>query len=440
MILARHEIEKALELNKFVLAIFIDLSVAFDSIDVQEILPRKLEHLGADKKASGFFKSFFNNRKHYVEWNSKKSKINDLYNISVCQGSCLGPVCYNTYTHDYKDVIGGCDDSNCKDTNGEFCKGDKSVHCDGIFFADDTLMKLSSKDIDKMMDRGNEELEKTRLYMNANKLIINEKKTQFLMIKPKRKKKVTTEKELKIKDKEIEQVSSAKYLGIIFNDQMNFKEQFTKLKTKLQEAVRALICTRYTLNFRAKMMLYNSAFESHITYATLTYFDKLSKKQINELYILQKQAVRLIFNSRKNTHSEKFFKMAGILPITRLFESEAIKLMFKNMREPHSKSQPKSLKELLIPEQKETEIESQRIYQNQNRIKIPNSYKKDDILYKIINCWNNAGSNVRNAGNQWSLKKALKEEFISSLPECNGRNCNICLLDANKDYHQYMSS
>ena len=110
------------------------------------------------------------------------------------------------------------------------------------------------------------------------------------------------------------------------------------------------------------------------------------------------------------------------------------------MMEPHSKSQPKSLKELLIPEQKETETESQRIYQNQNRIKIPNSYKKDDILYKIINCWNNAGSNVRNAGNQWSLKKALKEEFISSLPECNGRNCNICLLDANKDYHQYMSS
>ena len=187
------------------------------------MLPRKLEHLGADKKASGFFKSFFNNRKHYVEWNGKKSKINDLYNISVCQGSCLGPVCYNTYTHDYKDVIGGCDDSNCKDTNGEFCKGDKSVHCDGIFFADDTLMKLSSKDIDKMMDRGNEELEKTRLYMNANKLIINENKTQYLMIKPKRKKKVTTEKKLKIKDKEIEQVSSARYLGIIFNDQMIFK-------------------------------------------------------------------------------------------------------------------------------------------------------------------------------------------------------------------------
>ena len=101
-----------------------------------------------------------------------------------------------------------------------------------------------------MMDRGNEELEKTRLYMNANKLIINENKNQYLMIKPKRKKKVTTEKKLKIKDKEIEQVSSAKYLGIIFNDQMNFKEQFTKLKTKLQEAVRALICTRYTLNFR----------------------------------------------------------------------------------------------------------------------------------------------------------------------------------------------
>ena len=66
-----------------------------------------------------------------------------------------------------------------------------------------------------------------------------------------------------------------------------------KVKSKLKDGVKALMCTRLTLNFRAKMLLYNGAFKSHIEYCSLVFMDKLNKKQINELYKLQKQAVRL---------------------------------------------------------------------------------------------------------------------------------------------------
>ena len=207
--------------------------------------------------------------------------------------------------------------------------------------------------------------------MNANKLLINGKKTQFLLYKPKGKTKVQINEKLKIDDLEIEQVNHARYLGVIFDDKLNFEEQFNRIKSKLKDGVKALMCTRLTLNFRAKLLLYNGSIKSHIEYCSVAFFDKFNKTQINELYRLQKQAVRLIFNARKNVHSEKLFKLAGILPLTKMYEYEAIKVIYKYKQEPLSDTLPLAIKELIIPQNHE----SIRLYQDQNKIKIPRSYK-----------------------------------------------------------------
>ncbi len=143
---------------------------------------------------------------------------------------------YNLYTFNYKDVIGDADTDVDSNDNGD-------ENCKGIFFADDSLLILSGDCPDKLLKRGNHELEKTRLYMNANKLLINGKKTQFLLYKPKGKTKVQINEKLKIDDLEIEQVNHARYLGVIFDDKLNFEEQFNRIKSKLKDGVKALMCT-----------------------------------------------------------------------------------------------------------------------------------------------------------------------------------------------------
>ena len=112
------------------------------------------------------------------------------------------------------------------------------------------------------------------------------------------------------------------------------------VKSKLIEGVRALRCTRATLNYHAKKLLYDGCFKSHAEYCAITYMDKLNKKQQNELYTLQKQAIRLVFDARKNVHTEKLFKLANILPLTKLYESESTKLVFKNKSDPSANKQP----------------------------------------------------------------------------------------------------
>ena len=52
----------------------IDLSLAFDTIETENILPYKLKYYGADQKTVEFFKSFFCDRKQFAEWNGTKSE------------------------------------------------------------------------------------------------------------------------------------------------------------------------------------------------------------------------------------------------------------------------------------------------------------------------------------------------------------------------------
>ena len=126
--------------------------------------------------------------------------------------------------------------------------------------------------------------------------------------------------------------------------------------------------------------------------------------------------------------------MAEIVPITKLYESECIKLVFKNKLDPSSELQPIAIKKLLINENQE----SSRIYGSNNRIKIPSHYKSDHCMYQIIKKFNNANNELKECGNLWSLKRMLKEEFLQSLPKCEINNCNICMLDNRRNYERYM--
>ena len=154
LLLTRHISETELNKNKFVLIIMIDLSLAFDTINTDNILTEKLKFYGANDKATDLFRSFFTQRKHYTEWKNVKSDTVDLYNYSVVQGSTLGPSMYNFYTSDLKHVV----KSNL------------------IMFADDKNVVISHKDPNKLIQIGNEELNEIDQYMAANKLIVNKAK------------------------------------------------------------------------------------------------------------------------------------------------------------------------------------------------------------------------------------------------------------------------
>ena len=157
----------------------------------------------------------------------------------------------------------------------------------------------------KLFVQPNQELEKLAEYMESNSLIINTEKTQAILFKPKSKPLNPTIGKIMLKNTEIKVVNQARYLGITIDNKLNFKKQFNILIKKLNTATRALLFTRKVLNYKAKMILYNSLFKQNLEYGCIAYFDKLTTTQINKITKLQKLALRLIFNTKPKVHTKK---------------------------------------------------------------------------------------------------------------------------------------
>ena len=80
-----------------------DLSAAYDTVDHQ-ILLKKLNYYGIKDNELETFKSFFSNRRQYVEIDGAKSNLAFLGNVSVVQGSKLAGILYTIYTNEIPDL------------------------------------------------------------------------------------------------------------------------------------------------------------------------------------------------------------------------------------------------------------------------------------------------------------------------------------------------
>ena len=125
-----------------------------------------------------------------------------------------------------------------------------------ILFADDTNLFLSGKKLDDMQKLMNEELTETALWLKANKLSLNIKKTHYMLFKNRG----VTEKDmcLKIDNEAVTQVKKTKFLGVIIDCNLTWKEHISYISGKITKRVGILIKARKYLNKTTLMNLYYS--------------------------------------------------------------------------------------------------------------------------------------------------------------------------------------
>ena len=113
--------KKAVDNGKYVSAIFLDLSKAFDRIN-HDLLLAKLKAYGFSPNALKLMHSYLNNRKQQVQVNNKFSSESNVV-AGVPQGSIDGSLLFDLFINDHVFFIQYCTLSNYADDNNLFSRG-----------------------------------------------------------------------------------------------------------------------------------------------------------------------------------------------------------------------------------------------------------------------------------------------------------------------------
>ena len=292
---------KDIDKRNISLAIFMDLSKAFDTLD-HSILINKSAYYGIHGAALRWFTSYLTGRSQYVEIDGVSSNIL-LLSTGVPQGSILGPLLFLIYMNDIP---------NCTE------------HFNFILYADDTTLNntvqipsLSPVDI-------NNELAKVYDWLAVNKLSLNVRKTKYVIFHAMNKRIEGVIPNLEINGIPLERVQNFNFLGLVLNENMSWKPHIDLLANKLAKCAGVLNKLKRFLPIHILRTLYFSMVQSRLVYCILTWGFNCYR-----LEKLQKRFARIISSSKYNAHSEPLFKVLDILKIEHLFSQSCLKFVYK---------------------------------------------------------------------------------------------------------------
>jgi hypothetical protein len=318
-------------------------------------------------------------------------------NISVLQGTTLGPILFLCYINDL------------------FTVSKLAL----FLFADDTTCLSEHQDLDTLVNFVNEELEILTKWFTRNKLALNINKTKYIIFRTKGKR-IVNPPPIKISgmnlkrvfnDAEVEEDRSFKLLGIYLDEYLNFDKNTDILCAKLS---RANFCLRRSANViptKSLKDLYFALVHPHLLYC-INVYTCTSQKNLNRIKLLQKKAIRIVSKAKYNAHTGTLFKTLNILPFDLLIRNQRLKFM-------HSIYYDYCPKSYIGFFQKRDNRNHDYNLRENNMFTVPIArieHFKKFPSYAFVQVWNNAGDVIYHQ-NQVTFKVALSYELFSSIVE-----------------------
>lgn len=297
-----NQIYRELDQNKNVMALFIDLTKAFDCVEHTLLLQKCLSY-GIRGNCHKLLNSYLSNRKQYVLFNKSESDQLTI-EVGVPQGSVLGPLLFLIYINDMPKYL-------------------SAPHCE---FADDITLLSSNKDEHILRRTLNDNLSLLSNYFSNNKLTLNQDKTYTMEFHPCGANYLKSHL-IKLSGKTIKQVTSFKLLGLYLDLSLNWKEHVNFVCSQCSRSCFALQRLKQITSRATVKSFYYANIESRMRYGIVLWG---ASSASNRAFLNQKRAVRIMFNLKSRESCKPSFISEKIMTFPCLFIFELLKFVRQN--------------------------------------------------------------------------------------------------------------
>ena len=373
-----HELALAIDQQKEIRIVFLDISKAFDKVWHDGLL-YKLERNGIKGNLLSWFKDYLHNRQQRVVLNGHSSSWGAI-TAGVPQGSVLGPLLFLIFINDLVNIV----NSKIK------------------LFADDTCLYISVDDVAEAAATINSDLSSVEGWAKDWAVSFNALKTDAMLIS--RKHHTVNHPPLVFQGHQLTDVQQHKHLGIVIKSDLKWTAHISQIIIKATKQLNIMKALQYSLDRETLETIYFSFIRPILEYGSAIW-DGCAQSDTQLLENIQLTAARTVTGAMRTTPNVKLYEETCWETLADRRENTKLIFMYKII----NNLTPDYLRNLIpnIPTA-DTPIN----YNTRRRFDLPHFRARTDLFDKSFfpsatRLWNLLPLNIRNAPTLSQFKSKL---------------------------------
>ena len=285
MVKVYNDVVCALDREAVVILLLLDLSAAFDVVDHHILCKRIKQRFGIVGSAHQWLVSYLSERSQYVVIDDHPSE-SIMLDCGVPQGSVLGPLLFSMYTAPLSDIA-------------------RKHGLEDHFYADDSQLYIAFKpkceqtvDVVKRVEACVAEV---KHWMIANRLKLNDDKTELIVFSTRRNEHVVDSIQIRIGDATIIPSPVVRDLGVFLDQHLTMESHVSKLRQSAYLHLRMIGRIRGCLTVDTTKSLMRNMILTRLDYCNALLVD-IPASLCHKLQLLQNNAARVVYRLRKYDH------------------------------------------------------------------------------------------------------------------------------------------